>query len=255
MKCEEVKINLPEYIDGKLDEKTSGAVRDHLENCDACRALYTELNAFLAFTGSLPGVEPPEGMKEEFLEMAGAVEIPVQRETPVIPLWMKVAAMIIVVFGAYRFGYQAGSNARNIKNEQLGAELNRQKQEVLLASLRDYTGPQKIEAVYNISASGNASDELIDALVYTMNSDKNVNVRLAAINALAGLMDKNEQVKTELIKSLALQENSLLQISLIQVLTESGVKEAKEEIESITKSDKMDENVKALAKDMIKTII
>jgi uncharacterized membrane protein len=88
-----------------------------------------------------------------------------------------------------------------------------------------------------------------------MNSDKNVNVRLAAINALTGMMDKNQRVKHELIRSLSLQDNSLLQISLIQVLTEAGVKEARSEIESIARKENTDDRVKAIAKDMIKIII
>ena len=69
------------------------------------------------------------------------------------------------------------------------------------------------------------------------------------------MMDKNNRVKTELIKSLAVQENPLLQISLIQVLTEKGVKEAKQQIETITNNEKTDESVKAYAKDMMKIII
>ena len=88
-----------------------------------------------------------------------------------------------------------------------------------------------------------------------MNSDKNVNVRLAAINALSEMMDKNDAIKTELIKSLSVQENPLLQISLIQVLTESGVKEAKDEIESISNNENTDQQVKDYANSMIKTII
>jgi hypothetical protein len=68
-------------------------------------------------------------------------------------------------------------------------------------------------------------------------------------------MDKNDRVKTELIKSLTVQENPLLQISLIQVLTEKGVKEAKQQIETITNNEKTDESVKAYAKDMMKIII
>ena len=88
-----------------------------------------------------------------------------------------------------------------------------------------------------------------------MNSDKNVNVRLAAINALSEMMDKNEKIKTELIQSLSVQENPLLQISLIQVLTESGVKEAKDEIESISNNENTDKQVKEIAKSMVKSII
>ncbi len=255
MKCEEVKINLPEYIDRKLDEKTSGAIRNHLQSCEACKVIESELSSFLTYMDSFPNPEVPEGMKEEFMELASSQEFPEKRKASVIPMWIKVAAMVVLFFGTYWVGYRIGTGKSEIANNQLESELHQQKQQVILASLREFTGPQKIEAVYSISNSGKVSDELINALVYTMNSDKNVNVRLAAISALSGMMNKNERVKTELIKSLAVQENSLLQISLIQVLTESGVKEAKDEIESITTNEKTDESVKAFAKDMMKIII
>ena len=253
MKCEDVKINLPEYIDGRLEKETAGIIEAHLKGCEGCRELYTELNSFLKFTASFPDIEPPGEMKEEFLKMAESVEKPFQRRVAVIPSWVKIAAMIIVIFGTFVTGYFTGSGDR--KNKQLEAELGQLKQEVLLAGLRNYSGPQKIAAVYNIKTSGNMDTDLIDALVYTMNSDKNVNVRLAAISALSGMVNKNERVKNELIHSLSVQENPLLQISLIQVLTESGVKEAKDKIESISTDENTDQNVRSYAKNMIKTII
>ena len=54
MNCEEVKLNLPEYIDRKLDETTSGAIRKHLESCDSCTALHHELSSFLNYMDSFP---------------------------------------------------------------------------------------------------------------------------------------------------------------------------------------------------------
>jgi len=255
MNCEELKINLPEYIDGKLDEQTSEAVRKHLHKCMACNELYTEMNSFLNFTDSFPDIEPPLGMKAEFMKMAEAEMPRKPKQVLLIPAWLKVAAVIAIALITYSGGYYFGSEKGRQQVVQLETALGQTKQQVLLASLQEYTGPQKIDAVYTISQSGQTGDALIDALVATMNSDKNVNVRLAAINALSGLLDKNTRVKSELIRSLTLQENPLLQISLIQVLTESGVKEAREEIESMVRSEKTDENVKAFAKDMVKIII
>lgn len=255
MNCEEVKINLPEYIDRKLDETTTGTIRKHLESCESCRALHNEMSSFLSYMDTLPTPEIPEGMKEEFEDMVASLDFQEKRKIRVMPMWTKIAAMVVFAFGTYWLGYRIGSNKVEIVQNQLSSELSTQKQQVLLASLRDYTGPQKIEAVYSISNTQNVSDELVNALVYTMNSDKNVNVRLAAIGALSGMMDKNSRIKTELIKSLTVQENSLLQISLIQVLTEMGVKEAKDEIENVTKNEKTDESVKVFARDMMKIII
>ena len=250
--CNEIKYELPEYIEGKTDYKTSELIKSHLENCESCRNLHSELQSFLRFTDTLPEIEPPQGMKEEFLEMV-KMENKSSGRTIQFPVWTKVAASVLIVLGTFLTGYLTGSKNENISSLQ--TEIHALKQEVLLAGLRDYSGPQKIEAVYNIKTSGSEADNLVDALVYTMNSDKNVNVRLAAINALSEMMDKNARIKTELIKSLPVQENPLLQISLIQVLTESGVKEAKDEIESISNNENTNQQVREYAKNMIKTII
>ncbi len=204
---------------------------------------------------SFPNPEVPVGMKEEFAGMIASLEIQETKKVHILPMWLKIAAMVVLIFGTYILGYRIGTEKSELVQNQLSSEISAQKQQVLLASLRDYTGPQKIEAVYCISNSGNVSDELIGALVHTMNSDKNTNVRLAAITALSEMMDKNQLIKMELIKSLAVQENPLLQISLIQVLTEKGVREAKSQIEMITNNEKTDENVKVYAKDMMKIII
>lgn len=255
MKCEDVKIELPAFIDGTLDKVTKEAVDSHLEMCEDCRKLHSEMNSFLKFMGSFPEEKAPVGMKEEFMKLVEEEMPQKQRKIIMIPAWMKVAAMIAVAMVTYSTGYYMGNEKGEQKTQQLEVALNQTKQQVLLAGLQEYTGPQKIEAVYSISQSGMSGDALVDALVNTMNGDKNVNVRLAAINALSGMMKNNEKVKKELIRSLSLQDNALLQISLIQVLTESGVKEAKDQIESMVESEKTDENVKAYAKDMIKIII
>ena len=102
---------------------------------------------------------------------------------------------------------------------------------------------------------GNADEDVVNALIKTMNSDKNINVRLAAISALAEMMEQNSNIKPALINSLLVQENPLLQISLIQVLTESGVTEAKDNIQSISTNENTNEQVKEYARNMIKTII
>ncbi len=252
MKCEEVKINLPEYIDGKMDPEKMSEMEKHLQGCPSCNETYKELNSFLKFTSSFPEIEPPQGMKEEFMLMADLNEEKA-KVMMIIPEWLKIAAVLVIVFGTFAAGYFAGSGSADDK--QLMAEVDNLKQQVLLAGLRDYTGPQKIEAVYNAANTGSTNSDLIDALLFTLNSDKNVNVRLAALNVLSGMIETNDTVKNELIKSLRLQDEPLLQISLIQVLTQSGVKEAKDDIEILSNKSDVDPNVKSFAKDMVKTII
>ncbi len=251
MKCENVNIYLPEYIDGKLDATKAKAIQNHLDSCQACTSLHKEMQSFLSFADSMPEIETPTDMKDEFMEMADLYAKPEIR-TIFIPAWLKVAAVLLFAMLTYAGGYLTPKGNNNIAH--LESELIKLKQDVIRAELQDVSGPQKIQAAYSAQQISNPGDQLINALVQTMNTDKNVNVRLAAINALSGQLD-NQQVKDAMIRSLTIQENPLLQISLIQVLTESGIKEAKDKIEFLSDNEDTDPNVKTFARDMVKTII
>jgi hypothetical protein len=255
MNCEEIKIALPEYIDGRLDKEKESMIRAHLEGCSQCSQELQEMQGFLSFLGRVPSAEAPAGMAEEFAAMMENTEFKGEKKTVILPVWTKIAASVLLVLGTFAAGYFSGVQKNSSLQQQMAADLTVQRQQLQLASLRDYTGPQKIEAVYSVSNSKEISGDLVDALVNTMNRDKNANVRLAAIMALSGMVGKESRVKDELIRSLTIQENPLLQISLIQVLTEKGIREARQPIENITNSEKTDASVKAFARDMIKAII
>ena len=255
MNCEEIKMVLPEYIDGRLDKEKERLIGEHLDGCSKCSQEFRDMQGFLSFLGRMPSAEAPAGMVNEFAAMMDAAEFKGQKRTVILPVWIKIAASVLLVLGTFAVGYLSGVQKNSAFQQQLTADLSAQKQQLQLASLRDYTSPQKIEAVYSVSNTKEISGDLVDALVNTMNRDKNANVRLAAIMALSGMIEKESRVKDELIRSLSIQENPLLQISLIQVLTEKGIREARIPIENITNNEKTDASVKAFAKDMIKAII
>lgn len=47
MKCCIVKDLLPGYIDGLTSEETNMEIKEHLENCAACRTIYEQMSAEL----------------------------------------------------------------------------------------------------------------------------------------------------------------------------------------------------------------
>ena len=245
MNCEEIKIWIPEYIDDSLDESEREKIRIHLEECSSCRTTKAELAEFMRELSEIPQLEPSIKIKEGFLK-----QIPRKN----ISMLFKIAAILIPAFGIFWLGFSYGEKKYSEELKELSAKLEIQKQNYLLASINEQSSSQKIEAVYKIVNEQVISDDLISALVNMMNTDKNVNVRLAAIHSLSEMIDKNEVVRKELIKSLSLQENPLLQISLIQVLTEKGIKEAKEEIETFSNSPNVDKQVKDYVESMLTQI-
>lgn len=90
----------------------------------------------------------------------------------------------------------------------------------------------------------NTGNDIVDALVNTLNTDPNANVRLAALDGLARFY-RDDYVRKKLVASLKKQQDPLVQIALIDLLTrmrESGI---------LTELDKIvnDENTQKAVKD------
>lgn len=71
--CEAMAIELPGYVEGKLDPGTEAIVKQHLEGCAACRVEVRELerlNALLA--QALPRITPSPAFAARFAERLAA---------------------------------------------------------------------------------------------------------------------------------------------------------------------------------------
>ena len=79
-----------------------------------------------------------------------------------------------------------------------------------------------IERLQGLTMCRQISDpdkQFLSLLLLTLNADSNVNVRLAAVDALKKYSD-DLWVRNELVKSLSLQTSPLVQISMIELLAD-----------------------------------
>ena len=76
-----------------------------------------------------------------------------------------------------------------------------------------------------------------------MNIDKSTNVRLAAMEALSHFSDE-PNVRTALCKSLAVQTNPMIQLSLIKILVNMKEQQAVEYFEKIIEKENVAPEVK-----------
>lgn len=77
MICEEVKINLHDYVDELLDDVTKRELEQHIRNCDLCFKEYKKMIFFFDQLKQLPAIiNPPreilESVKTELLNIRGA---------------------------------------------------------------------------------------------------------------------------------------------------------------------------------------
>jgi len=117
-----------------------------------------------------------------------------------------------------------------IRKRALAAKLQSQPsnsaKQVIFAGLNDMDSPAtRINATSEVYKLKNAGNDIVDALVETLNNDPSSNVRLAALDGLTRFYT-NGYVKKKLIASLKKQNDPLVQIALINLLTqmrESGI--------------------------------
>jgi hypothetical protein len=125
--------------------------------------------------------------------------------------------------------YKANSNA-------IDEELASRKQ-VLFASLNNMESPsQRLTAATQASQLKNTGNDIVDALVKTMNTDPSTNVRLAALEGLSKFY-RESYVKKQLIASLKTQKDPMVQIGLIELLTRMKQTAILDELDKIVKDE------------------
>ena len=129
-----------------------------------------------------------------------------------------------------------------------------QQKEMLFTSLANMeSASTRIGAAMKVYEMKNADRDIVDALLTTMNSDPNTNVRLAALEALAKF-HRESYVRKQLTASLKKQKDPMVQVELIQVLTKMKQTSILNELEKLVKDVNTEKEVKDRAYASILTL-
>jgi hypothetical protein len=129
----------------------------------------------------------------------------------------------------------------------LQQEVKEMKQLVMLSLLENQSASERIKAVSYAEALPALDPAVRDALVRTLASDQNPNVRLAAAEAL-GRFPESEEVRQALVSALESEPDAMLQITLIQLLVNMEEKRAARSIERLLHRESTPEVVRNLAR-------
>jgi len=240
MNCNEVQAVMIDYLDRAVDAETGAAMRAHLINCEQCRKEVDQLREMLLTMADQEMRQPGQGLRENFhvmlqseLNMETADDLlrrPREGKEEKAGIkgrigWMTAAACILL-FGGIWIGSMLGSrktlNVPSNVPEQLGAmqkEMKEMKEAMLFSLIDNESASQRIKAVSYAEEMSNPDQKVIQVLVSTLNHDKNVNVRLAALYSLGSFAD-SRVVRDSLVSSLPKQTEPLIQVMLINLLAE-----------------------------------
>ncbi len=263
MKCEQIKYQLIDFIEDNLDNNIKEEIENHITHCPQCEAEYIQLGKLLQEISKTEWSQPSDNLKNNFYQMLEAEKISMLVK-PLKPLsdrisfkhfypYLKMAAIVIIFMA---IGILIGTRVRNnnYNNQKLAAlqnEVTELQQNISLISLTQPTASKRIQAIQAVNKQTVVNTDIIDALINTMNTDANVNVRMTAMYALTKYSD-DDNVRTALIASLNIQTDPLLQITLINILAGIQDSRAKEPIQKMLNNNDLPEVVKQQAETGLK---
>jgi hypothetical protein len=127
------------------------------------------------------------------------------------------------------------------------------KEMMMLSLLEKESATERLKAVSLTEQMDYASSKVTTALLETLNHDENVNVRLAALDALRPYA-KDSNVRAELIRSIAVQHSPLVQIALAELMAQIQEKKSVQELQKIIQSERTPSDVKQKIKESIKIL-
>ncbi len=139
------------------------------------------------------------------------------------------------------------------ENDRLISELQNTRESLMLTLLEQPSAVDRLKAV-NLSGELESPDKtVIRGLLSTLNHDKNVNVRLAALEALFRYSNQPE-VRKGLIEAIPNQESPMVLLTLSKAMVQLQEKGSVEQFRQILEENHLDENAKQLIKENIQKI-
>ncbi len=190
---------------------------------------------------------PSQNMQAEFYQMLEQAKMeikPAQQHRGIRNLWVQLAiAASLLLMGLAAGGLFAERQESDESIAQLSAELRDMREMVMLSLLEKESSSERLRAVNLTDEMDQTSEQVINALLKTLNEDESTNVRMAALNALYVHADK-PTVREGLIQAIQHQNSPLIQVALAEFMVSVQEKRSVKEFQEILKSKPLPPPVK-----------
>lgn len=246
MEKEKRESLLIDYIDGTLPDAERAIVETELtSNPDAIKTLH-ELRKVMGIMAQSKAVTPPASFHSQFNDLINN-ELYEGKNRQIVPWWqsgykMAASVALVAMLGLMAF-WAHRSYRQSIELQAMKAEMDSTRGLIKQMLASQYSAGTRLTGIAVANKVSNADDEILSALVTTFEQDGNINVRLAALDALAKF-HRQPVVRRALIGGLKSQADPSIQIALIRVLTEMKETEILKELKRISESEEVLPSVK-----------
>jgi len=281
MSCDDILAEVTAlYLerDGAGLEDLPAELSEHLSGCPGCREQAEALGELWGRLALLEA-EPPElELRERFdavlaayqagLAAAGTPARPAATEQP--PWWRRWLApapsrpgrsglqlaygLLALVVGAGLGALVFGRGLAGGEMRELRGEVRSLNELVALSMLDDASATERLQGVSYGARMDRPDRQVVAALVSAATTDPNVNVRLAAIEALAPRAAQ-APVFEPLVRSLPEQSSPLVQVALVDLLLESDGQAARDAALRLVADERTDPEVRRHVRERLGNLI
>ncbi len=256
MSCEQLKTWWPEYWDDGLGQEERRMLEAHFASCEECRREARELRETWMALGTLPEEEPSPMLRQRFDALLAGWQANqtnqanqpasrdaapnawppkrVERETRQSVRWwqspfawpvgLAAAASLLLAFG-FMLGRDTTGASSRTEIAELRNELHGMRQMVAISLLHQDSVTERLRGVSWSYQLERPDTEIVNTLLDTLAHDQNVNVRLAAIDALRQFAiitpdQQNQPLRSALVQAIDRQPSPLVQIALIDTMVQ-----------------------------------
>jgi anti-sigma factor RsiW len=272
MKCDRVKEHIADYLAGALSRTEAEELDEHLAQCAACKQETAALSETWEMLGLLDEEleQPSAQMRPRFYQsleayrqgLESAAPVPARRRffdwgaggwaaSPAFRLAWSAALLIVGIGIGIGAGvgvsqWMGGRDRGRTELAGLQDEVHHMRQLVTLSLLQQQSASERLRGVDYSSRVDQSDTQVLAALLHAVNHDPNVNVRLAAVDALRKFAG-SPSVKGQLDQALNKQESPLVQLALIDFIVDQRDKSALPSLAALERSPTADKNVKEKA--------
>ncbi len=263
MHCEEVRNQLAEHVIEGLDPLDRGLVEEHLVSCQSCREEAEGLGWVWSQLGALRAEKPDsDAMRARFDMMIEAygrslkaaprpsvwenVNFWFGRRWPRQPVLQFGFALVLLVVGIAIGQYSRVSSDQEQDLGQLRAELEETRQLAALSLMQQQSASERLRGLSWSNWIEGPGNDLLVALIDTLMLDPNVNVRLAAVDALkkfGGI----QVVRQGTLRALMEEESPLVQAALVDFMVALRQRESVETLRMFVEDANLNEGVRLSA--------
>jgi hypothetical protein len=189
-----------------------------------------ELKKTYELMGELPVPEPGEGMTEDFYAMLEdeKARIAMKKSRDLSWLWPKLAYAALFLIIGWSIAFVAPPGGRDDgRIEYMASEMAEMKKMMMFSMLNRSSASERMQAVQYLKELAPEDDQVLMAMLDLFESDPNVNVRLATLDAMA-MTSGDERIRESLLRNIGIQDSPLVQLALVDVVVAIGEKRAVE---------------------------